>query len=216
MLTKNETKNIIDLLGKTYEEDKTMLRHENDFELMIATILSAQCTDVRVNKVTPDLFKAYPTPEELASANQEDVEDLIRTCGLYRTKAKNIIASSKMLIEDFNSIVPNNLKDLLKFPGVGRKTANVVLFNAFNIPAIAVDTHVFRVSNRIGIVEESTVEKTEIALMQQIEKEAWGRAHHYLILLGRDTCKARSPQCERCVVKGHCKYYKNNFLGKGN
>ena len=215
MLTKDETKNVINLLGETYEEDKTMLHHENDFELMIATILSAQCTDVRVNIVTPDLFKAYPTPEDLGSATQEDVEDIIRTCGLYRTKAKNIIASSKMLVEDFDGVVPNNLKDLLKFPGVGRKTANVVLFNAFNIPAIAVDTHVFRVSNRIGIVDESTVEKTEIALMEQIEKEAWGRAHHYLILLGRDTCKARSPQCKKCVIKDHCEYYENEFLEKG-
>lgn len=212
MLTKDETRLVISELEKTYEEDKTMLHHDNDFQLMIATILSAQCTDVRVNKVTPNLFKAYPRPEDLASANLEEVEELIRTCGLYRTKAKNIIGSSKLLVEEYDGIVPNNLKDLLKFPGVGRKTANVVLFNAFNIPAIAVDTHVFRVSNRIGIVDEGTVEKTELTLMKQIDQEAWGRAHHYLILLGRDTCKARNPQCEDCVIKDHCEYYERVFL----
>lgn len=212
MLTKDETRLVISELEKTYEEDKTMLHHDNDFQLMIATILSAQCTDVRVNKVTPNLFKAYPRPEDLASANLEEVEELIRTCGLYRTKAKNIIGSSKLLVEEYDDIVPNNLKDLLKFPGVGRKTANVVLFNAFNIPAIAVDTHVFRVSNRIGIVDEGTVEKTELTLMKQIDQEAWGRAHHYLILLGRDTCKARNPQCEDCVIKDHCEYYERVFL----
>lgn len=212
MLTKDETRLVISELEKTYEEDKTMLHHDNDFQLMIATILSAQCTDVRVNKVTPNLFKAYPRPEDLASANLEEVEELIRTCGLYRTKAKNIIGSSKLLVEEYDGIVPNNLKDLLKFPGVGRKTANVVLFNAFNIPAIAVDTHVFRVSNRIGIVDEGTVEKTELTLMKQIDQEAWGRAHHYLILLGRDTCRARNPQCEDCVIKDHCEYYERVFL----
>lgn len=210
VLKKEKIYNVINILEKKYPDDtKSMLNFSTPFELLIATILSAQCTDVRVNKVTSEMFKNYNTPEDFCNLSLEELEKMIKSCGLYKTKAKNIKNASKKLIENFNSVVPNNMKDLTSLPGVGRKTANVVMSNAFGIDAIAVDTHVFRVSNRIGLADSDDVYKTEIQLRKNIPKEKWSEMHHQLIHLGREICKARNPECEVCELKNICEFYKN-------
>lgn len=206
-LKKNEADEVMDILFKTYPDARAELNFTNPFELLIATILSAQCTDVRVNLTTEDLFKIYPGPEELSRADIEDVEKIIKKCGLYKTKAKNIVGTSKILVEEYQSKVPDDLKALIKLPGVGKKTANVVVSNAFGRPAIAVDTHVFRVSNRLGLAHAKDVTKTEIQLQKIIDKDKWTRSHHTLIFHGRRTCKARNPKCEECTVKEYCLFY---------
>lgn len=185
-----------------------MLKFDSPFELLVATILSAQATDISVNKVTDKMFKKANTPEDFAKMDIKDLEDYIRSIGLYRNKAKNIKATSKILIEDYNSEVPKDKKELQKLPGVGRKTANVVVSNAFGIPAIAVDTHVFRVSNRIGLADAKNVNKTEDQLEENIEKDRWRKTHHQLITHGRELCKARNPLCEECDIRDLCLYYK--------
>lgn len=207
-LTKKEADQVIDILFDEYKDRKTELVHRNPFELLIATILSAQTTDVRVNIVTKELFRRYPNPQSMSKADTKDIEDLIKTVGLYRTKAKNIKNSSKILVIEYNGEVPKTRKELMKLPGVGRKTANVVMSNAFNIPAIAVDTHVQRVSNRIGLAESKDVLRTEKQLEEIIDKEKWNQAHHALILHGRRVCKARNPLCEECKLNSICLFYK--------
>lgn len=208
--TKKEVKEILDLLSELHPNAHCELVHSSPFELLIATILSAQCTDVRVNIVTEELFKKYNTTEDFKNLSIEEIEKEIKTCGLYKSKAKKIKETSSILVDKYNSELPDTLEELITLPGVGRKTAGVVLSNAFGIPAIAVDTHVFRVSNRIGIVKEKTPEKTEFALMKAIEKERWTHSHHLLIFHGRRICKARKPECENCNIREYCNYYKTD------
>lgn len=203
---------ILDKLEETYPDAQCELNYETPFELLIATILSAQCTDVRVNKVTAELFKKYNTPEAFANLTEEEIMDEIRSCGLYKSKAKKIKEASRLICENFGGQVPETLKELTTLPGVGRKTADVVLSNAFNQDAIAVDTHVFRVTNRIGIVNTTTPEKTEFALMEAIPKKRWSHSHHVFIFHGRRMCKARKPECDICPIKLDCDYYRDNQL----
>ena len=187
-----------------------MLDFTTPFELLIATILSAQATDVSVNKVTKEMFKVANTPEDFANMDIKDLENHIRTIGIYRNKAKNIKATSKILVEDYNSKVPADKKELQKLPGVGRKTANVVCANAFGIPSIAVDTHVFRVSNRIGLADANNVDKTQEKKKKNIDESRWSKTHHQLITHGRSLCKARNPLCEECLINKLCLFYRRN------
>ena len=200
-------KSILELLEKHYYDAKPGLNFENPFQLLIATILSAQCTDKQVNKVTPNLFAKYKKPEDFAKLKPEELEEDIRSCGFYRTKSRNIIETCKILVEKYDGQVPADIELLQPLPGVGRKTANVVASNAFGIDAIAVDTHVFRVSNRLGLANANTVEKTEKQLMDNIPKKKWSEAHHWLIQHGRKICTARRPKCDECFLTPYCLYY---------
>ncbi|NMA94801.1 MAG: endonuclease III [Clostridiales bacterium] len=198
--------NILDILEDMYSDAKPGLEYTTPFELLVATILSAQCTDVRVNMITRELFKEYNTPEDFANVDVRALEKAIYSCGFYRNKSRNIIETSKILLKEHDGQVPDSLEELQRLPGVGRKTANVVLSNAFDIPAIAVDTHVFRVSNRLGLVDAKNVDETERQLMQIIPKHKWSNAHHWLIYHGRQVCSARSPKCSTCKLAKLCKY----------
>ena len=202
-MKKSIAKEIINKLSGIFT-DKPALNFSSPFELLVAVVLSAQCTDERVNIVTKRLFENYNTPEKMLLLTQEDLEKYIFSCGLYRSKATHILSLSKDLIEKFNGQVPNNLEDLRSLSGVGRKTANVVYSVAFKGDAIAVDTHVFRVANRIGLVRADNPLKTEIGLMKILDKKDWSRAHHYLIYLGRSFCKATKPNCQDCPIKENC------------
>lgn len=202
--------NIIELLEKHYYDAKPGLNFENPFQLLIATILSAQCTDKQVNKVTPNLFAKYKKPEDFARLRPEELESDIRSCGFYKTKSRNIIETCKILVEKYNGQIPADIDLLQQLPGVGRKTANVVASNAFGVDAIAVDTHVFRVSNRLGLANANSVEKTEQQLMDNIPKEKWSAAHHWIIQHGRKICTARRPKCDQCFLAPYCLYYINN------
>lgn len=204
-----EIKQIINILSKKYPDPDTALNYSTPFELLIATILSAQTTDKQVNKVTKKLFKNYNTPQDLASLKITELEKLIKSIGLYRNKSKYIIQTSKKIINEFDGQVPETRKELMKLPGVGRKTANVVLTCAFTKNAFPVDTHVFRVSNRIGLVQAENVNEVEKQLMQVIPEKLWGKMHHWLIYLGRELCKAQNPNCNNCDLNKLCKYYKN-------
>ena len=193
------------LLKKKYANAYCALNFENPFQLLIATILSAQCTDERVNQVTAVLFPRYPDPLTLSKANIKDIESVIHSTGFYKNKAKNIKECSKQLVELHNSDVPQNLEDLIKLPGVGRKTANVVLGNAFSITSgIVVDTHVGRLSKRFGWTKSKQPEKIEVDLQNIIPEEDWIMLSHWLIWHGRDLCKARNPSCDRCFLFDHC------------
>lgn len=201
LLTAEETTKVIEAMGRIFPEAKAELEHKNAFELLIAVILSAQTTDISVNKVTPALFEAYPTPEAMMEADLEDLEDKIKTIGLYRNKAKFLKKTATMVVEEFSGEVPKNRKDLEKLPGVGRKTANVVMSVAFKEPAIAVDTHVERVSKKLQIVDEdATVIQVEKTLMEKLPKELWSIAHHRLIFFGRYQCPARKHNHDECIA----------------
>lgn len=204
-MKKEKVNEILDLLEKEYPDAECALDYDSVFHLLLAVALSAQTTDVSVNKVTPELFKKYETPKQLAQADEKEVAEIIRTIGMYRTKSKNIINLAKMLVEKYDGIVPESDEELVKLPGVGRKTANVVMAVGFGHQRIAVDTHVFRVSNRIGLVNESDVLKTELALMKTIPENRWTKTHHSLIFHGRRCCTARNPKCDECVIKDLCK-----------
>ncbi len=210
ILDKKKIQEILDILDTTYPDATCELRHTNPFELLIATLLSAQSTDKRVNIVTEELFKKYKTPEDFLSLTEEQLAEKIRSIGFYRTKSKNILKLSEMLINDYGSKVPSDREELVKLPGVGRKTANVVISNAFGQNAIAVDTHVFRVSNRIGLANSDNVHDTEEDLMNNIEESQWSKAHHLIIFHGRRICKARKPLCHECPITDYCMYYKEN------
>jgi len=198
---------ILETLGQMFPNATVELNHRNHFELLVAVVLSAQTTDVAVNKVTPALFDKYPTPYELSQANEKDIEKYIKTIGLYRNKAKNIKALSKAIIEKFGSEVPSKRDELESLPGVGRKTANVVLSNAFHIPALAVDTHVARVSVRLGFAKiGDSVLTIENKLMRKIPKDKWQQAHHQFIFFGRYHCLARNPKCSACPLFEVCKF----------
>ena len=200
-------KEVLRLLLDTYPNAKAELDHKNPFELLIATMLSAQCTDVRVNVVTKELFLLLPGPEAIFTLDHGLLEATIKPCGLYHSKAKNIRATCEILCRDFNGEVPKPIDVLTTLPGVGIKTANVVASNAFGTPAIAVDTHVFRVSNRLGLVSAKDVHHTERDLQKRIPKTQWTKMHHVLIFHGRYHCKARNPQCESCPVSHLCLEY---------
>lgn len=208
MDTKRE---ILARLEKEYFGAKPALHFKNPYELLVATILSAQCTDVRVNKVTEGLFQHYPSAKELAEADFDQLSQKIKSCGCYAVKAKNLIATAKMLVERYGGQVPQTMEELTSLAGVGRKTANVVLSNAFGIPGIAVDTHVFRVSNRLGLAHAKDVEHTEQQLCDLIPREKWGNAHHWLIYHGRQVCSARKPKCGQCFLADLCPYEEKNL-----
>lgn len=209
MLGRVPVKKILRILAERYPNPRPALVHSSPFELLIATMLSAQSTDKQVNMITEKLFKKYKTPEDYAGLVPEVLEEDIRGCGLYRNKAKNIVETCRILVEKFDSQVPRNRDDLTALPGVGRKTANVVLSNAFGIPAIAVDTHVFRVANRLGLADSNEVLGTEKDLMRRIPREMWSDAHHWLIFLGREICQARNPRCTFCPLCSACRYGKD-------
>lgn len=202
-MNKSKAKQIVNTLSCVFS-DKPALNFTTPYELLVAVILSAQCTDKRVNQITEVLFKEYNTPEKIVELGQEKLEKYIFSCGLYKSKAKHIIQASSDIISKFNGQVPSSIESLRSLAGVGRKTANVVYSVAFKGDAIAVDTHVFRVSNRIGLVNEKNVLNTEKGLMKILDKSDWSRAHHYLIYLGRSFCKAGKPDCENCPIKDYC------------
>ncbi len=201
---------VVSILSKEYPDAKPELIYNSEYELLVAVILSAQCTDKRVNTVTGELFKEYNTPFKMVTLSVEELAEKIKPCGLNNSKAKHILDASKSIIENHNGVVPNTFEELIKLGGVGRKTADVMISVAFKGDAIAVDTHVFRVSNRIGLVKEETPYKTELKLMKVIEKSLWSKVHHYLIFHGRRVCKARKPNCSSCVVKNLCRYKNKN------
>ena len=203
-VTKAVREQQIAILEETYRGVKPALKFRNPFELLIAVILSAQCTDVRVNVVTERLFAKAPTPEAIIGMGLGALEEEIRDCGLFRNKAKNIMAACQLLLQEYGGQVPEDFEALQKLPGVGRKTANVVMSVAFGYPAIAVDTHVFRVANRLKLAAGSTPLEVEKGLQKAIPREKWSAAHHWLIWHGRKLCKARSPLCGECPLQQVC------------
>lgn len=198
---------ILEKLEQMYPEAKAELVFSNPYEMLVATILSAQCTDRQVNKVTPAVFSRYPDPVSMASADVSDLYPMVKSCG-FSTKASNIISACRIIRDIYGGEVPHTMEELTKLPGVGRKTANVVLSNAFGIPAFAVDTHVFRVCNRLGLCKADNVSETEKQMTRIIPREKWGQAHHWLIWHGRRLCKARNPLCRDCELKDLCPYRK--------
>lgn len=225
--TEEEINTILNLLEREYPNAGCALNYKTKFQLLIAVTLSAQTTDVSVNKITPSLFERYPGSKQLSNARQNDVENIIKSIGLYRNKSKNIIGISKALQNRLSSMdeslrdeylsskdnkdgVPGEYNELLKLPGVGRKTANVVLSEGFGKQKIAVDTHVLRVSNRIGLANSDDTYKTEVQLMNIIPESRWTEAHHLLIFHGRNLCKARNPSCTSCPIINYCKYNRKN------
>lgn len=197
-------KAILAELRRLYPEAKPELNFTNPYETLVATMLSAQCTDKQVNKVTPAVFARFPDAVSMASATVEELYPMVKSCG-FKSKAGNIIEACRLVTSRHGGEVPHTMEELTALPGVGRKTANVVLANAFHIPALAVDTHVFRVSNRLGLADAKDVENTERQLMRAIPKEDWCEAHHWLIYHGRRVCKAQRPLCEECTLKDMCK-----------
>ncbi|MBJ8097388.1 endonuclease III [Bacillus toyonensis] len=215
MLNKTQIRYCLDTMADMYPEAHCELIHDNPFELVIAVALSAQCTDALVNKVTKNLFQKYKTPEDYLSVSLEELQQDIRSIGLYRNKAKNIQKLCRMLLDDYNGEVPKDRDELTKLPGVGRKTANVVVSVAFGIPAIAVDTHVERVSKRLAICRwKDSVLEVEKTLMKKISMDEWGVTHHRLIFFGRYHCKAQRPQCEECRLLEVCREGKKRMKGK--
>ena len=214
LLDQKKQKAVLRKLQEAYPDAKPALNFSSPYELLVATMLSAQCTDKQVNKCTDNLFPVANTPEQIAEMSEEELNSYIRSCGFYHTKGKNIIAMSRILLSKYGGEVPKDRDALTLLPGVGRKTANVVVSNAFGIPAIAVDTHVFRVSNRIGLADASDVGKTEEQLMAAIPKEDWGKAHHWLIYHGRQVCSAQRPKCETCCVREECDAFSGSGKGK--
>ena len=206
-MNKKTRDEVLIILSEVYEGATCGLNFNSPFELLISTILSAQCTDERVNLVTKELYKEYNTPEAIVTLSEEELGEKIRSCGFYKNKSKNILGCCKMLLEKYHGEVPKTMEELIELPGVGRKTANVVMANVFGIPAIAVDTHVFRLSNRIGIAKGKDVEEVEQKLMKNIPKKMWSDAHHYLIWHGRKIYNARKPKCEECPIVQYCEYY---------
>jgi len=195
---------ILKALKEAYPGAKTELRHKNPFELLVATVLSAQATDKGVNRVTPELFARWPTPKDLAQADPDEVGEVIKSLGLWRTKAKNLVALAKKLVEEYGGEVPKDPAELRKLPGVGWKTATVVAGAAFGVPGVAVDTHVSRVAKRLGLTKEKAPEKIGKELEALFPKEDWVFLHHALVLHGRYVCTARNPKCERCVLRRYC------------
>ena len=207
-MTKTDKQNALQELEALYPDAKPALRYSTPYELLVAVILSAQCTDERVNKVTAVLFEYHSTPQTMLELTQKELENYIFSCGFYRMKAEHILSSSKDIIEKFNGEVPSTVETLMSLAGVGKKTANVVYSVAFGGDAIAVDTHVFRVSNRLGLAKGKTPEEVEKGLNKAIPKKDWSKAHHWLIYHGRRVCHSQKPDCESCTLKTYCDYYK--------
>ena len=211
MKSKKDSKEILNILRKTYPEATCSLDFETPFQIVIAVMLSAQCTDERVNKTTPLLFKDYGTPEKLSKIDIKKLEDIIHPCGFYKNKAKNALECSKVLVEKYGGKVPSNMEDLMSLPGIGRKSANVIMLEAFsNAQGIAVDTHCKRISNKIGFSKESDPEKIEQNLLKTFDKKDWVDVNHLFVWHGRYTCIARNPKCESCTIKKYCNEYKKN------
>jgi len=210
-LNKNEINEFIEILKKTYPDATCSLDFKTPFELVVAVMLSAQCTDERVNKTTPALFAKYSTPEDFANIDIEELENFIHPCGFYKNKAKNIKACAQKIINDFNGIVPHTMEELTSLPGVGRKSANVIMLEVFGIAeGIAVDTHAKRISNRIGFSNQSVPEKIEQDLLKIFPKEYLKDINHLFVWHGRKTCDAKKPNCENCTIKAYCKTAKTN------
>jgi endonuclease III len=214
LLNNTQIRFCLDQMGNMFPDAHCELNHSNPFELIIAVSLSAQCTDVLVNKVTKDLFKKYKTPEDYLNVPLEELQNDIRSIGLYRNKAKNIQSLCRMVLKEYNGEIPADRDEMTNLPGVGRKTANVVASVAFNVPAIAVDTHVERVSKRLGICRwKDSVLEVEKTLMKKIPKEEWSVTHHRLIFFGRYHCKAQNPQCSACPLLDVCREGKKRMKG---
>ncbi len=212
MKTQKEAIKIVKILKQTYPDAKCSLDFTTPFEMMISVMLSAQCTDARVNLTTPELFKKYNTPEKMAKIDIKELEDIIHPCGFYKNKSKNIIAASKMLVEKYDGKVPNAIDELVKIPGVGRKSANVIMLEAFKSPCgIAVDTHAKRISNRLGLSKESDPLKIEQDLIKIYPKKYYYDINHLFVEHGRRCCKARKPDCESCSVKNFCDNFKKSL-----
>ena len=201
---KKSIKKIIKLLEESYPDALCALEYEKDYELLFAARLAAQCTDARVNMVTPDLYRRYPSLDAIASAAASELEDIIHSCGFFRAKARDIIAAAGMLIDEFGGKVPDTMEDLLKLPGVGRKTANLMLGDVHHKPAVVVDTHCIRISNRIGLVSTKVPEKIETALRELLPPEKSSDFCHRIVLHGRAVCTARKPNCGECCICGYC------------
>jgi len=200
---------MIEILKQTYPDAKCSLDFNTPFELLFAVVLSAQCTDKRVNLTTPSIFCKYNTPQDIVNIPISTLEELIHPCGFYKTKAKNLKLAAQKIISDFNGIVPNNMKDLMSLPGVGRKSANVIMLEAFNMPqGIAVDTHAKRLSNRIGLSSESDPIKIEEDLLKAIPTKYYKDVNHLFMWHGRNTCTSQNPKCENCAIKKYCKSYR--------
>ena len=207
-MKKEEIIKTIDILSKEYPNTKGSLNFNNPFEILVAVCLSAQCTDERVNQVTPNLFKKFGTPALMAKADLKDIETLIHSCGFYKNKAKNLKAASQKIMDDFNGKVPQTMDELITIPGVGRKSANVIMLEAFgDAQGIAVDTHCKRLSNKIGFSKESDPKKIEEDLIRKIPKTYWAKINHLFMDHGRKICKAPNPLCEECVINSKCEYY---------
>ena len=206
-MTKAQKALILERLEQMYPEAKAELVFSNPYEMLVATMLSAQCTDKQVNKVTPAVFSRWPDANAMAGAEVDELFPMVKSCG-FRSKAGNIIAACRIIKEQHGGQVPDTMEALTALPGVGRKTANVVLSNAFGIPAFAVDTHVFRVSNRLGLAKADTVEETERQMTRLLPRDKWGQAHHWLIWHGRRFCKAQRPLCAECALNELCPYAK--------
>ncbi len=213
MLSKPKIREALRLLREAHPNAKPALVFTSPFELLVATILSAQCTDRQVNLCTAELFPVANTPETIAAMTEPELNAYIKSCGFYHTKGRHILETARILCAQYGGEVPRDRDTLTTLPGVGRKTANVVVSNAFGIPAIAVDTHVFRVANRIGLAEASTVEKTEQQLMQNIPETDWSSAHHWLIYHGREICAAQRPKCDLCTLSALCQYRNGATVG---
>lgn len=203
---KQRKSKVLKILKNTYQGSASALEFNSVFQLLVAVILSAQTNDNQVNKITRELFARFSKPEDFASLSPQDLEQLIKTCGLYKNKAQNIIASSQKIIHDFDGEVPKNREDLMLLPGVGRKTANVILSVGYGLPALAVDTHVFRAAHRLGLAYGKTPEAVEKELCALIPEEEWGEAHHWLIWHGRRICKAQNPLCRECPLATYCEF----------
>ncbi len=205
----NNSQSILSELENLYPDAAPALKFNSAFELLVAVILSAQCTDERVNKVTAVLFQQHNTPQSILKLSQPELEKYIFSCGFYRNKAAHILSASRDIIDKFNGEVPSTLEELKTLAGVGQKTANVVYSVWFGGDAIAVDTHVFRVSNRLGLAEGKTPAKVEEGLCKTIPKDMWSKAHHFLIYHGRQVCHSQRPNCQDCTLKSYCLYYNN-------
>lgn len=207
-MKKTEKQKALALLANLYKDAKPALHYTTPYELLVAVVLSAQCTDERVNIVTKELFKGYNTPEKMVTLSQKELEKYIFSCGFYRMKAEHILSASRDILEKFGGEVPSTIEELMTLAGVGKKTANVVYSVAFGGDAIAVDTHVFRVSNRLGLAKGKTPEQVEEGLCKAIPKEDWSKAHHWLIYHGRRVCHSQKPDCEGCALKELCDFKK--------
>ncbi len=210
-MNKKDAVKIVETLKEMYPDAKCSLDFSTPFQMLVSVVLSAQCTDERVNKTTPSIFSKYSTPQDFADMDIELLEELIHPCGFYKTKAKNLKRTAQILVEKYDGIVPNNMEDLMSLPGVGRKSANVIMLEAFDLPqGIAVDTHCKRIANRLGFSSESDPAKIEQDLLKVIPKEYYKDVNHIFIWHGRNVCTSQKPKCDSCKLQQYCKFYKSN------